>query len=50
MPYSRGYARRRPQWRRARGRFRSRRARRLDEQLIAAIVVLILAVWLFTSL
>jgi hypothetical protein len=54
MPYARSYIRRRPYRRRARWRgsssYRSRRYRRADMHFIGAIIVLILVVWLLTSL
>ena len=57
MPYARSYIRRRPYRRhyRRRGRWRApsyrrSRYRRVDVNLVGAIIVLILVVWLITSL
>ena len=53
MPYARSYVRKRPYRRRARWRrssYRRSRYRRADINLVGAIIVLILVIWLITSL
>jgi len=53
MPYARSYVRKRPYRRRARWRrssYRRSRYRRADIHLVGAIIVLILVVWLISSL